>query len=306
MKPLITVSIGVYNREELVGRAIESVLVQTYKNFELVIVDNGSTDHSGQIAEEYAEKDSRVRVIHVSPNQGVAMRYNIGIAAARGEFLTYLDDDDYFEPDFLDFMYSLIRENDADVSICACPDRGGTGEKLVLTGEEAVVEMLERKRFNARPSAKLYRRSIMKDYRYPWEAGVSCDTATTYKILAAATRVAFGGEIRYSYIRHDEMTSLWIIDNSKLTPQILDSKESINRERTQWLSERFPQQAEKFLYYELSFDISMVEKIHRHSLTACQPQLERLVEKLRTYQGAFMSSPWLKDFEKEWMERYVL
>lgn len=306
MKPLITVSLGTYNREKTVGRAIESVLAQTYPNFELVIVDNGSTDRSGEIAEEYAAKDSRVRVVHLFPNQGFAMRYNVGIAAAKGKFFTYLDDDDYLEPDFLEFMFNLIHECDADVSICACPDRGGTGEKFVMTGEEAIIEMMERKKFNARPSAKLYRREIIKDIRFPWEAGMSCDGAVAYKILEKAGLVVFSGMIKYQYIRHKGMTSSWTKDHSKLTPEIVEQSELMHRERTEWLSKRFPARAEQFLYYELSFDISMVEKIHRYELTACQPQLERLVEKLRTHQDAFMESPQLKDFEKEWMERYVL
>lgn len=308
MKPLITVSLGTYNREKTVARAIESVLCQTYTNFELVIVDNGSTDCSGQIADEYATKDSRVRVVHLSPNQGITMRFNMGIATAKGEFLTYLDDDDYLEPDFLEFMYNLIMENDADISICACPDRGATGEKLVMTGEDAVIEMMKRKRFNTRPSAKLYRTALMENIWYPSKAEVAglCDAATTYKLLANAGCVAFHGIVKYCYTRNNENGSLWVRDHSKLTPEILDTEAIVHRERTQWLSKRFPQRAEQFLYYELSFDISMVEKIHRYELTACQPQLERLVEKLGTHQEAFMKSPWLKDFEKEWMERYVL
>lgn len=306
MEPLITVSIGTYNREKTIGRAIESVLSQTYKNFELVIVDNGSTDRSGQIAEEYTSKDNRIRTIHVSPNQGSAMRFNMGIALAKGEFLTYLDDDDYLEPDFLEFMYRLIRENDADVSICACPDRGITGELLVMTGEEAIAEMFERKRYNARPSAKLYRRALMKEIRFPDEAGMASDAAVAYKILANAKRVAFSGVVKYQYIRHEGMNSSWTKDHSKLTPQILDWYGRTHLERRIWLNERFPYRANQFLYYELAFDISMVEKIDRYKLTACEPQRKALIEKLYTYKDQFMASPWLKDFEKEWMERYVL
>ncbi len=306
--PLITVSLGVYNRENTVDRAIKSVLAQTYPNFELVIIDNGSTDRSGQIAEEYAAMDGRIRVVHLHPNQGITMRFNMGIVTAKGEFLTYLDDDDYLEPDFIDFMYNLIRENDADISICACPDRGGTGEKLVMTGDEAVIEMMKRKHFNTRPSAKLYRSSLMENVWYNSKAEVAglCDAATTYKLLANAGRVAFHGIVKYGYTRNDQNASIWVRDHSKLTPEILDTEAIIHRERTEWLSKRFPERAEQFLYYELSFDISMVEKINRYKLTDCQPQLNILVDKLKDYQDIFMRSKWLKDFEKEWMEQYVL
>lgn len=304
--PLITVSLGVYNRENTVDRAIKSVLAQTYPHFELVIIDNGSTDRSGQIAEEYAARDARVRVVHITPNLGPTVRYDMGIELAKGEFLTYVDDDDVIAPDFLEFMYGLIQENYADISICACPDRGATGEKLVMANDEALVEMLERKRFNARPSAKLYRRCLFKEVRFPTEAGMASDGAALYKIIAHANCIAFSGIIKYFYSRHEGMTSGWTKEHSKLTPRILDEYGAFHSERTEWLSKRFPERAEQFLYYELSFDISMVEKINRYKLTDCQPQLNILVEKLRGYQDIFMRSKWLKDFEKEWMEQYVL
>ena len=100
---MISVLMLTYNREKMVGRAIESIMAQTYRDFEFIIVDNGSTDRSGAVAEEYAARDSRIRVIHRARGNIGAGR-NTALDAARGEYLTFIDDDDWAEPDFLAFL----------------------------------------------------------------------------------------------------------------------------------------------------------------------------------------------------------
>lgn len=115
--PKISVIMLTYNRQELVGRAIESVLTQTFTDFEYIIVDNGSTDMGGVIADEYALKDGRIKVIH-RERGNIGSGRNAGLDAATGEYITFIDDDDFVESDFLDFLYKLAVENNADVSIC--------------------------------------------------------------------------------------------------------------------------------------------------------------------------------------------
>ena len=113
---MISVLMLTYNREELVSWAIESILNQTYQNFEFIIVNNGSSDKSGIIAEEYAAQDDRVRVIHRERGNIGAGR-NTGLDAARGEYIAFLDDDDWVEPDFLEFLLGLAQDSQADVGI---------------------------------------------------------------------------------------------------------------------------------------------------------------------------------------------
>lgn len=119
---MISVIMLTYNREKLVSRAIESILDQTEKNFEFIIVDNGSTDSSGKIADDYAKKDKRIKVIHRKKGNIGAGR-NTGLDASIGEYVTFIDDDDYAEPDFLEFLYKLSMESNADVSICGATDK---------------------------------------------------------------------------------------------------------------------------------------------------------------------------------------
>ena len=113
---MISVIMLTYNREQLVGRAIERILGQTFRNFEFIIVDNGSTDHSGQIVGEYAAKDSRIQVIHRERGSIGAGR-NTGLDAAKGEYIAFIDDDDVPDPDFLEFLHDLAEENGADIAI---------------------------------------------------------------------------------------------------------------------------------------------------------------------------------------------
>ena len=119
---MISVIMLTYNRERLVPRAIESILNQTYQDFEFLIVDNGSTDKSGKIADTYARQDTRIRVIHRERGNIGAGR-NTGLDTARGAYITFLDDDDWAEPDFLEFLVELLEENAADVAICGAADK---------------------------------------------------------------------------------------------------------------------------------------------------------------------------------------
>ena len=115
--PAITVIICMYKGETTVSRMIDCVLNQTFKDFELILVDDGSPDRCGEIAEEYAKKDSRVRVLH-KPNGGLADARNKALAIALGEYTIQFDQDDWVELNCLEEMYAKAKEEDADMLIC--------------------------------------------------------------------------------------------------------------------------------------------------------------------------------------------
>ena len=299
---MISVLMLTYNREALVGRAIESILAQTYRDFEFIIVDNGSTDCSGAVAEEYAARDSRIRVIHRERGNIGAGR-NTALDAARGEYLTFIDDDDWAEPDFLEFLLNLLEENQADVAIC-----GATGrefdEKKVMSAEEALIELMWRKKYNVAFPTKLFRRELIEHLRFP-EDGKYDDIALMYRLLAEAKRVAYHGLPKYTFYRHPGNNSAWTTDHSKLTPETLQEYLDAYRTRTQWLSEKFPNSAEAFQYFEWSFMISMVEKVTRYGIMSCESQKAAMTRILREHQGEFLGSPHILNFERNWMEQYV-
>lgn len=299
---MVSVLMLTYNRENLVSRAIKSILNQTYRDFEYIIVDNGSTDKSGQIADTYAEKDSRIRVIHRERGNIGAGR-NTALDAARGEYLTFIDDDDWAEPDFLEFLLNLLEETKTDVSICGAADKV-FDEKKVMTAEEAIIELMWRKKYNMAFPTKLFRRELTEKLRFP-EEGAYDDIALMYKLLAGAKRVAYHGLPKYTFYRHESNNSAWTTNHKLLTPETLDEYLTAYRTRTEWLSGLFPGSAPAWRYFEWSFMISMVEKITRLEIPGCGRQLAVMKEELLKHREEFLNAPEILDFEKEWIGKYL-
>ena len=109
--PQISVIVPVYNAEKYLHRCIDSILAQTFSDFELLLIDDGSKDNSGRICDEYAAKDSRIRVFH-KKNGGVSSARNMGLDNAKGDWITFVDSDDWVKQDYL---YSMISQPDADL-----------------------------------------------------------------------------------------------------------------------------------------------------------------------------------------------
>lgn len=299
---MISVVMLTYNREQFAARAIESILGQTWRDFEFIIVDNGSTDRSGQIAEEYAARDNRIQVIHrVRGNIGAGR--NTGLDAAQGDYIAFIDDDDWAEPDFLEFLLNLARENDADIAICGAADKD-FDEKKIMTAEEALVELMWRKKYNMAFPTKLFRRDLVETLRFP-ENGAYDDIALMYKLLADAKRVAYHGLPKYTFYRHPGNNSAWTTNHSLLNAATLDEYLNAYRTRTEWLSKKFPDSAPVWRYFEWSFMISMVEKIVRLGIRGCSQQLEAMKAELHRNRDEFLTTPEILNYEKKWMDTYV-
>lgn len=139
---LISIIVPVYNVEKYLDRCMESILQQTYRKLEIILVDDGSTDTSSAMCEAYAKRDSRVRVIH-KPNGGLSDARNAGLSIATGSYIGYVDSDDWIEPDMYERMYRACIEQDAQIAVCRyfCEyqDRtmaGGDGSVVLLSREE--------------------------------------------------------------------------------------------------------------------------------------------------------------------------
>lgn len=138
---MISVIVPVYNVEDYLHRCIDSILSQTYRDFELILVDDESTDNSGSICEDYKRVDNRVHVIH-KKNGGVSSARNAGISVATGEFITFFDSDDYVKEDYLQRMIQSIEENNADLSVCGFDEVGENGNIInTFVEEERTVQL---------------------------------------------------------------------------------------------------------------------------------------------------------------------
>ena len=115
---LISVILPIYNVEPYLERAVDSIIKQTYRNIEIILVDDGSPDNCGNICDAYAKQDKRIIVIH-KENGGLSDARNVGIKKASGKYITLVDSDDYVDDDYVEFLYSLIKNSGADMSICS-------------------------------------------------------------------------------------------------------------------------------------------------------------------------------------------
>jgi len=298
-----------YNREKLIFRAIESILCQTFRDFEFIIVNNGSADKSGQIADEYASKDERIKVIH-RERGNIGSGRNTGLDAVSGEYVAFIDDDDWCEPNFVEFLYNLLKANNADVSICgadadffAKSDKV-YDEKLILTAEESLLELMQRKRFNTTFPTKMFTQELAKNIRFS-ETDKYDDIFQLYKLLAMAKKIVYHGLPKYTFHRHETNNSAWVTNHSLLDAETLDEYLRAYRERTQWLTDLFPNNAASWKYYELSFMISMIEKIKRLNIPNCGKQLDTMMFELKTNENAFLKNKLIQNFEKGWFCQYV-
>ncbi len=117
MKDLITVVVPVYKVEKYIDRCVTSIINQTYKNLQIILVDDGSPDNCGKICDEYAKKDNRIEVIH-KENGGLSDARNAGINIAKGKYIAFVDSDDYVANDYIEYMYKILKKENAKISIC--------------------------------------------------------------------------------------------------------------------------------------------------------------------------------------------
>ena len=178
---LISVIIPIYNVEKYLFKCIDSVLSQTYNNIEIILVDDGSTDSCGQICDAYRQQDHRVTVIHKS-NGGLSDARNAGIEIAKGDYISFIDSDDYIQPTTLELLLTRIVESEADIAICNfkyVDESGSDLESMNLSGNvikdrvytsmEIFYDEMSKSRYCDWVVAwnKLYRREIFQEVRYP-------------------------------------------------------------------------------------------------------------------------------------------
>lgn len=205
----ISVIIPIYNVEAYLPRCLDSVINQTYKDLEIILVDDGSPDRCGEICDEYAAKDPRIKVIH-KKNGGLSDARNAGIDAATGEYITHVDSDDYVGERYVELMYNAAEKYGADIvqsRYTSVHEELGTasGETAVMTGEEAFKDLLLFGKTVVSAVSKLYRTRLFDNIRYP-KGRINEDSLTTYKLLLLADKVvALPDNIYYYFIRPDSI-----------------------------------------------------------------------------------------------------
>ena len=215
MEPLISIIVPIFNVEKYIHKCINSIVDQTYRNLEIILVNDGSKDNCGAICDEYAQIDNRIKVIH-KENGGLSDARNVAIDIVTGHYITFIDSDDFVEADYVEYLFKLIQKYSADVSICNINktlEEKYTQENItndiqhIYTEQEAIEQMLYQKLFDVSACAKLYKAELFKTIRYP-KGKYYEDLATTYLVFDKCTKIVYGSLQKYIYIvRENSITT---------------------------------------------------------------------------------------------------
>ena len=201
---LVSIIVPVYNTEKYLNRCIESLINQTYKNIEIILVDDGSTDTSGKICEEYAKKDSRIKVFH-KINEGVSVARNYGISNCSGGLIQFVDSDDYLDTFAVEELLTCVKENNVDTCIFSICFECGKGNNFLQLedGLFSVEEVLNSPYINATcsPCNKIYNANIIKNNNITFEKGIKFgeDFMFNSKYLQHTNKILVKNKAYYHY-----------------------------------------------------------------------------------------------------------
>ncbi len=241
MQDLITIIVPVYMVERYLDRCVNSIVNQTYKNLEIILVDDGSKDQCPELCDSWAKKDERIRVIH-RKNGGLSAARNSGIEEAKGEYLAFIDSDDFVSTEFIEALYQACQQTQSQIAQCRYEYVDGdtmtkdkqpaTEPTEVFSGKEMIKGMSWRDgAYNVVAWNKLYHRSVFTGIRYP-DGRIHEDEATTHRLFYNAKRVAFVYRFLYGYY-----TGGSSITRDKFSEKRLDWEWAV-RERLTFLKER--------------------------------------------------------------------
>lgn len=206
--PEISVVVPIYNVERYLSQCVDSILQQTFVDFELILVDDGSTDNSFDICKKYERLDSRIKIVH-QENEGLSSARNAGIDIASGRYIMFVDSDDFLLPGMIDELHSICTKYKADISCCdymRCREDGAicdaknmpTNSNVNIYIDDKMKVFLEGKSFSVTAWGKLYRTDLFSKVRYPIGMYHE-DVYTTYKLIHLANKIAVTNSIGYVY-----------------------------------------------------------------------------------------------------------
>ena len=212
---LISVIVPVYNVEEFLPYSLDSIVNQSYENLEIIIINDGSTDMSGKICNEYAKRDKRIKVIN-QENKGLSGARNTGIANASGKYIAFIDSDDIISSQFLKYLHKIIVETQSDIAECSFTKIGENevfakkyefdeDEKYIVINSEQALNRLHNEDVEITIKSvvvwnKLYKKELFNEIEFPKGKRYE-DDFTTYKILGKIHKMVSSNRILYNYVQ---------------------------------------------------------------------------------------------------------
>ena len=260
-KDVISVVLPIYNVELYLERSLKSIINQSYKNLEIILVDDGSTDSSGAICDRYKLLDSRISVIH-KVNGGLSDARNAGLEYSHGNYIAFVDSDDFVHEDYIRNLYAALHENSADIAICNYIKGGKNSfpKKIYINNKDVSVYtsniMLKQwhgryKHIETMAWNKLYKKALFMEnnIRYPY-GFFNEDVQTTHLLVEKAKKIAIiKDQLYYYFQRSDSITGTW--SRKKIQDNIKSQKIRLKFFRDQQLKDAFDRLFIKYLKYHL-------------------------------------------------------
>ena len=241
---MVSIIIPVYNVQDYLARCVDSVLAQTYTDLEIILVDDGSIDISGDICDEYALHDARVRVIH-KENGGLSDARNAGLDVARGNYVAFIDADDYVHPSFVELLLKTINETGAQIAVSTWQELkdGDKPRKVktkrprctILTQEEAISSVFYQKKLNHSACSRIFETQLFNNLRFP-EGILYEDLAIIYPLLCKVEKVALINTPMYYYMhRQGSIITTMSLRRTHVLDHIERIEEQVTDEAPQYL-----------------------------------------------------------------------
>lgn len=281
---LISIIVPVYNVETYIERCIESILNQTYSNLQIILVDDGSTDKSGEICDYYSRQDSRIEIFH-KKNGGAAEARNMGLTKIRAKYVTFMDSDDVIHEDYISFLYNQLIETNADISICRY-------KRFIDIKEVKNLEMNEKTQIYDNVNAlkillyspekiphsayaKMYKSKLFETIKFPI-GKTGEDIGTTYKVFNNAKKIAYNSSQYYFYFQR--MDGVVRSKFSKRTMDALDFADEI----MVFAKRQMPAIEKASICYAFSQNVQVLIKLP-YKQKEYQNETERVVGNIKRY-----------------------
>lgn len=282
-KELISVIVPVYNVEKYLHKCLNSIINQTYTNLEIILVDDGSTDKSGMICDEYSELDTRIKVVH-QENGGLSAARNTGLDIMNGDLVTFVDSDDWIDCNMINKLYDILLEYNAEISCISFHKVFEDGKKkrrdivnnkvIVYTGTEAIELLLYKKYVDTSACGKLYRKQDFSNIRYP-KGILFEDLATTYRIFYGKKRIAYSQDKLYYYFQRKN-SIMYQNFNHKRFDKLLVGQEII-----EWTNEHEPNLREAAISRYFTINIQLLREMPL--LNEWENDLNEIVRNIKKY-----------------------
>ena len=239
--PLISIIVPIYHVEQYLNRCVESIVNQTYSNLEIILVDDGSPDNCPKMCDDWAKRDSRIKVIHKG-NGGLSDARNAGRKIAKGDVISFIDSDDWIDPNFFEVMLNVMQDDESDIVSCGVKwvDEDGDLLRLVSVNEhemlnthDSMQELLHDGKLKQHVWNKLYRRNVIENI--PFEKGkYHEDVFWSYQVIGRAKKISVIADSFYNYVQRTDS-----IMGESYSPKRLDALDAMQL-RCEYIKTHFP------------------------------------------------------------------